>query len=42
MPLPPGERSSEEEGVRGEGGSINEIRTMLAIMEVVGEEMYKV
>ena len=41
MPRPPGERSSEEEGERGEGGASNNLRTAMAGMGVGGYEMDK-
>ena len=39
VPQPPGERSSVEEGERGEGGASDELRTAMAGMEEEGEEM---
>ena len=39
VPQPPGERSSEEEGGRGEDGASNELRTVMAGIDIGGEEM---
>ena len=41
MPRPPGERSSEEGGERGDGEASNELRTAMAGMKVGREEMDK-
>ena len=41
VPRPPGERSLVEEGERGEGGASDDIRTVMAGMEVIMEEMYE-
>ena len=39
MPRPPGERSSEEEGEKWEGGASDDLRNVMAGMEVGGEDM---